>query len=281
MASFQVAPAPWTDLLDWSLDGDQGLVRKTMEDGAVAATLVSGGHRFHVFGVLDGHGGAETMRYASKHFVPILYESLKTVEPHVALAKTFLRLDEQIRNNVIDRSGSTLSVVLIREHPWGIWCANVGDSAIFQRFKDTMQRVTTNHNLETKVERQRILNHKVLVLEPNGYVRDPKGNMLNMTKSLGDFDFKPGGVSARPTVKKIEDVECLILSSDGFTDVIPLRSMKSRWKTLGANAVAWGHYRRTMFETHDNTTICILQFKGKPNKEHASLVDAIERLQVF
>lgn len=58
-----------------------------------------------VFSVFDGHGGNEISKFCADHFAQFLQaaEGFLAQEYELALAQTFLRLDEAIANGEYDR----------------------------------------------------------------------------------------------------------------------------------------------------------------------------------
>jgi len=67
--------------------------RTKMEDSHIAQTGLPG--NVSVFGVFDGHGGAEVALFVKKHFVPTLLknESFVKKDYKKALYETFLDMD--------------------------------------------------------------------------------------------------------------------------------------------------------------------------------------------
>jgi protein phosphatase 1G len=51
-----------------------------------------------VFGVFDGHGGAEVAQYVKKHFIETLIknENFKNKNYKVALIENFIKMDEMM-----------------------------------------------------------------------------------------------------------------------------------------------------------------------------------------
>ena len=82
-----------------------------------------------LFGVFDGHGGAEVAEHTKKHFQRILesqpdFKSGNFVE---ALKKSFVEYDTLVgKENFAMDTGCTACVVLIT--PTEIVCSNAGDS---------------------------------------------------------------------------------------------------------------------------------------------------------
>lgn len=111
-----------------------------MEDSHIARTDLPKG--VQLFGVFDGHGGAEVARFVEKHFVETLLKNnhFESGEYKKALEETFIEMDKllmmpkykdelrKLANNDIDESlaGCTANVCLLTQTE--VYCANCGDS---------------------------------------------------------------------------------------------------------------------------------------------------------
>jgi serine/threonine protein phosphatase PrpC len=117
-----------------------------MEDSHIAIQNLPG--NVSVFGVFDGHGGAEVALYVKKHFIIELKANANFISKNYekALYETFFRMDEKMLSpegqkeisSYMERSvdesmaGCTANVVLITETE--IYCANAGDSRSIIKF---------------------------------------------------------------------------------------------------------------------------------------------------
>lgn len=70
--------------------------RKEQEDAHIANLQLPNGEA--VFGVFDGHGGAQVSQFVKKKFEAILtsLEEYKNKDYGAALTKTFIKLDEMM-----------------------------------------------------------------------------------------------------------------------------------------------------------------------------------------
>ena len=75
--------------------------------------------RYHLFGVLDGHGGASCSLYASKQLEKLIGQELsdETINPRKILWQNMMKVDDdwikmQEEAEVPDESGTTSCVVL-------------------------------------------------------------------------------------------------------------------------------------------------------------------------
>lgn len=108
-----------------------------MEDSHIAELNLPGG--VSVFGVFDGHGGAEVSAFVKKHFIPELKANTNFQNKNYekALYETFFRMDVKmltpegqkelgVMSGEESMAGCTANVVLITQSE--MYCANAGDS---------------------------------------------------------------------------------------------------------------------------------------------------------
>ena len=129
----------------WAAMGMQGNFvtagwRTKMEDSHIAQTGLA--NNVSVFGVFDGHGGAEVAIFVKKHFTATLIKNENFIKSDYkkALHETFIKMDELLRTkegikelkeykeNEEEQSyaGCTANVVLLTKTE--IYVANSGDS---------------------------------------------------------------------------------------------------------------------------------------------------------
>lgn len=271
---------PW---LKVSVATKQGNVRTYMEDRPLVASFSvkrkgETALKFHLIGVLDGHGGSEAVDYVYIVFVKLLKKRLQISQGKQvkdALRDLCEYLDEEAKEKRM-KGGTTLSVLLIREAPYQVWAANVGDSSMYGLFekekKAVIRAISHNHNVESKRELQRITEQKVQVLD--GYVVQKNGpHMLAMTRSLGDWQFGKY-VPAEPTMLKLDRAyNRFVLASDGIWDVL---KMKKLWSLYREKNPSWrqaakvvNDERNRLYEQHDNTTL-IFVFVDRPIQEETA-----------
>lgn len=273
-----------------TLDGRQGNVRKTMEDAAIISTFILHETRYHAFCVLDGHAGSEPVTFLTAHFVPELFQQmqkLKTVTNVTvdkAITKTFVYLNERLRAEcpASQRSGSTLSMLLIREFPFSAWTANVGDSSILGCSTDhsKSKRLSVDHKPTLLREKKRVLSHQLEICD-QGYVCNEKGSGLAMTRAMGDFEMGKG-VLAQPTVRHVDVAAYrnIMLASDGFWDVVAIKkapALIAQCKT----ATELNNHRHKKYDQHDNTTILVICILKDPPSGPVKQRDGILLQRVF
>lgn len=229
---------------------------------------------YYVFLLLDGHGGSQVVDFVHQHFMDELEKQV--VRHHGKklgdiIRATFLSLNEQVCRLGVP-SGTTASLLLIKkeEVEVEIWMGNVGDSSIFGFFDEHIRRLSFDHNITKPSERKRV-EGKLGMHE--GYVVTDSGNMLAMTRAIGDVDFGPV-VTAQPTVKQIhKEYEVFALASDGIWDVVSGRDL---WQKLHPprERKAWRHsayrlnqWRNSAYPQHDNTSLMLVFIDWKRLKE--------------
>ena len=194
---------------------DQGM-RPYMEDRAVMKHT----ENFDVFGVFDGHGGAEVAQYLQDNYVQKLLEQSKGefVTEHVEMLflSVHKTLDEEIANKFSKGVGSTSVVVVVGEEK--VVCANVGDSmAMIGNLRKPPLMLTAEHKVMHDAQRIRSLGGAI-THAPNDTPRI--NSMLNLSRSFGDFHLKPL-VAVNPYVSIVRRTsnDYIFIASDGVWDV--------------------------------------------------------------
>jgi len=189
---------------------------------------------YGVYCVFDGHGTDVYSAHASKHMAEILMgnEEFKQKNYVEALKTAFFEENEAMKKKhekgII--GGTTATVALFADGT--LYLANVGDSRSvlgvaekrsLQKEEYKAIRMSRDHSFEDANEIQRIV-------ESGGDVKDGRvrqnGHGINMTRALGDFDFKQpynhaerDFISAVPhisTVALSPSESFLVLASDGL-----------------------------------------------------------------
>ncbi|KAF0924299.1 hypothetical protein E2562_009999 [Oryza meyeriana var. granulata] len=201
----------------------------------------------HLFGVFDGHGGAEVANYCRERIHVVLSEELRRFRKNLGemsevdmkehwddvFTKCFQRVDEEVsgrasrpvngsdelRSEAVtaENVGSTAVVALVCSSH--VVVANCGDSRIVLcRGKEPLA-LSIDHKPDRKDERARIEAQGGKVIQWNGY---RVSGILAMSRSIGDRYLKPF-VIPKPevtVVPRAKDDDCLILASDGLWDVV-------------------------------------------------------------
>ncbi|KAF2931852.1 hypothetical protein DAI22_05g241600 [Oryza sativa Japonica Group] len=201
----------------------------------------------HLFGVFDGHGGAEVANYCRERIHVVLSEELKRLGKNLGemgevdmkehwddvFTKCFQRVDDEVSGRVTrvvngggevrsepvtaENVGSTAVVALVCSSH--VVVANCGDSRIVLCRGKEPVALSIDHKPDRKDERARIEAQGGKVIQWNGY---RVSGILAMSRSIGDRYLKPF-VIPKPevmVVPRAKDDDCLILASDGLWDVV-------------------------------------------------------------
>jgi serine/threonine protein phosphatase PrpC len=187
---------------------------------------------FALYSVFDGHGCSDLSKHASVHMKDFVVgdENFRKKNYPDALRRAFNN-ENQALLKVFEKhsGGTTATVVLIADGV--LYCANVGDSRCVLARKDkqgyTALRCSRDHSFKDKQERTRVIEGGGDVDGNRVYTR---GHGINMTRALGDFDFKTpynqakdDWISAIPDIRSIKltpDLDFLVLASDGLWTVM-------------------------------------------------------------
>ena len=239
-----------------------------MEDRILVTKFTLERHTYYIFLVLDGHGGHSVATYTQQNFVKYFKRYLKQQgvgDMKRVISNTFTYINEKVKGH---KSGTTASLLLIVDDPRTIWLAHVGDSSVYGvQCKNVntpkIHLLTTNHSVSIKRERKRIRQSEDHEAE-EGYVTMESGDMLAVTRAIGDNDFGQV-IKAEPTVKQMTDqYDVYMLCSDGIWDVMSGREV---WKHLCPlyengdwkySAYAVNEYRNKKYEQHDNTSMILV-----------------------
>ncbi|KAJ3018841.1 hypothetical protein HKX48_002599 [Thoreauomyces humboldtii] len=185
---------------------------------------------FALYCVFDGHGGGDASTHASLNLPKLVVgsEAFKDGDYEKAIADAFQQEDhllaELFRGE--SRGGSTATVVLIAQET--LYVGNVGDStaALAQKDEDgnyRAVRLSKEHKVDDAAEAARLKDADATVKKDRIL---GVGHAINMTRALGDFDFKlpENGASAdwisplphMSQVKLTPANEFAIIASDGL-----------------------------------------------------------------
>ena len=159
-----------------------------MEDAHATQLSILGDPRAALFGVFDGHNGANVAKYCglhlSDHFHSCAPELLEKGEYADVMGRTFLDIDSTLRNNPEHEEGgcTAVSVLLINKQ---LYCAGAGDArAIIMRHDGTVEALSDDHKPTRASEIER-------VKAAGGTVENGRVNgMLAVTRAIGDFGCK-------------------------------------------------------------------------------------------
>ncbi|XP_072414075.1 protein phosphatase 1K, mitochondrial-like [Chiloscyllium punctatum] len=240
--------------------------RKENEDRFSVLKLPNG---LSCFAVFDGHGGADAAEICSQYIGHYIQQNLK-IEANLenVLLHSFLQIDSDFIQNTYGlkegellTSGTTATVGLMNETVLVV--ASVGDSPAILCREGKAKQLTEDHTPRRKDERKRIK-------ECGGFIDwnsagDPYVNgRLAMTRSIGDVDLKPFGVTAQPEVNTVElehAKDCfLILTTDGVSGIMEAQEMCDIVKKYQDPSEAAGvvNEQALQYGTQDNVTTMVV-----------------------
>ncbi|KAF8787441.1 protein phosphatase 1K, mitochondrial-like [Argiope bruennichi] len=226
------------------------------------------------FAVFDGHGGPECADFCCDHMEDYIIYWLNRGETDL---QTVLQYSFQDINNVYARhilfnstrkdasqAGTTATVCLLRNSV-ELVIGHVGDSrAVLCRNGET-KRLTTDHTADLKSEKERILKSKGTINTDN-IGRHLVNGRLAMTRSIGDLDLKPYGVSAQADTRSLEIKHgrdaFLILTTDGVNFAMSDQEVCDAVNTCHnpTEAAAFVTDQALQFGSEDNATVVIVPF---------------------
>lgn len=196
-------PVSWTQLSG-----------RSCED-ALCLDVAPGSEEAAVFAVFDGHGGREVADLAARRAPEHLWtHSAWPAEPLEALAGTLRACHEEARSASL-KGGCTAAIVAVAGGR--VFVCNAGDARVVAGLRGGgVQRLSVDHKCSVEAEAQRIR-------DCGGFVINRRlCAMIAVSRGLGDFDFEESGMTCEPHTASVpvEDVEFLVLASDGLWDVV-------------------------------------------------------------
>eukprot|EP00427_Karlodinium_veneficum_P010413 CAMPEP_0169076084 /NCGR_PEP_ID=MMETSP1015-20121227/8161_1 /TAXON_ID=342587 /ORGANISM="Karlodinium micrum, Strain CCMP2283" /LENGTH=276 /DNA_ID=CAMNT_0009135527 /DNA_START=284 /DNA_END=1114 /DNA_ORIENTATION=+ len=255
-----------------------------MEDRFCASLNLPGHEHCALFGIFDGHGGAEVAELVAKALPRALSACLsRTNDPADALISAFQHVDIALWHSrgvlrgqhPYDWIGSTAVVVLVvREAERRLlFCANCGDSrAVLCRSGGTIGHLSVDHKPENPLERRRIEDAGGTVRRLGPCFRVDAD--LNLSRSFGDFAFKTKSDLAFEQQKIISVPEIrefvlepnddfIAIGSDGVFDAMSSETLiKHVRDALDDNKDLECVVQSALMRTtsgHDNATLCLVR----------------------
>jgi len=202
--------------------------RKDNEDRYVIEELQS---ELLYFGLFDGHGGAYAADFMTEQMSRHLRFWLsQTSDLTLVLQNAFCDAQNLLARHLafyhIDsptfKTGTTATVCLLRQSS-ELCVGHVGDSVALLCRGGATRRLSVDHEPEDEAESQRITRRGGKIIHNSHGVAHVNGR-LAMTRSLGDVELKPCGVSARPSLQSLQIKHgkdaFLVLCSDGLSFTI-------------------------------------------------------------
>ncbi|KAM0014307.1 putative protein-serine/threonine phosphatase [Helianthus debilis subsp. tardiflorus] len=196
--------------------------RATMEDFFDVKTCKIDGQTVCLFGIFDGHGGSRAAEYLKQNlFNNLMMHPQFMTNTKMALSETYQRTDSEFLESEKDNSsddGSTASTAVLVGNR--LFVANVGDSRTIISKAGKAIPLSEDHKPNRSDERERIENAGGVVMWAGTW---RVGGVLAMSRAFGNRMLKQF-VVAEPDIQEQElgeELEMLILASDGLWDVVP------------------------------------------------------------
>jgi protein phosphatase 1L len=195
--------------------------RSSMEDFFETHTCGVDGQIVGLFGVFDGHGGAQAAEYVQQN----LFRNLKThpkfiSDTKLAIVDAYQQTDSEflkVENNQHRDAGSTaLTAALVGNH---LLVANVGDSRAVLCRSGKAVALSRDHKPNQSDERKRIEDAGGFVMWAGTW---RVAGVLAVSRAVGDRLLKQYVVAVPEIREEIinDGVEFFIMASDGLWDVV-------------------------------------------------------------
>lgn len=216
-----------------------------------------------LFGIFDGHGGSRAAEYLKKHlFENLMKHPQFMTDTKLAISETYQRTDAEFldaESNTSRDDGSTASTaVLVGSH---LYVANVGDSRAVISWAGKAIPLSEDHKPNRSDERKRIESAGGVVMWAGTW---RVGGVLAMSRAFGNRLLKQF-VVAEPEIQEQEvdnEMELLVLASDGLWDVVPNEDAVSLARTEEEAEAAARKLTETAFTrgSADNITCIVVGF---------------------
>lgn len=208
-------------------------------------------------GVYDGHGGEAAAEYVAQKLHKYFGQFLSVHFPDEAFIASYQKISDEIKDPLV---GATAANFLVSNGR--IYFANAGDARIIIVREKGEYQLTTDHRVELKEERQRIL-------KAGGEIRGRyvfyEDNGLMPTRSIGDRYFNKVGVIARPAVGSYEILpqdRFLIAATDGLFDILYNYQIGEFIRNCKTAQAAVQEFKKEALDeclARDNTTIIVVE----------------------
>ena len=193
--------------------------RQSMEDIGVMLPDFIPEKKFSLFGIFDGHGGNDVVKYIKNRLPEIIKTNITKNNNYDSiendLTSSFHKIDEELKFYDSEHTGSTATILLFQDNI--VYCANVGDSTAFIVYDNFIKKISIDHKCTDPKEEERIL------LSGGKITKNRVMGQLVLSRCLGDLYCKKYGVSNMPdiSVNKLEgNVKYVVVASDGVWDVV-------------------------------------------------------------
>ncbi|KAL3521622.1 hypothetical protein ACH5RR_019771 [Cinchona calisaya] len=240
--------------------------RASMEDFFDIKTSKVDGQTVCLFGIFDGHGGSRAAEFLREHLFENLMkhpEFITNTKP--AISETYKQTDvdflESEKDTFRDDGSTASTAVLVGNH---LYVANVGDSRTIISKDGKAIPLSEDHKPNRSDERKRIESAGGVVLWAGTW---RVGGVLAMSRAFGNRMLKQF-VVAEPEIQDLEideELELLVLASDGIWDVVPNEDAVSLAQTEEEPDAAARKLTETAFTrgSADNITCIVVKFHHK------------------
>ncbi|XP_031383373.1 probable protein phosphatase 2C 76 [Punica granatum] len=196
--------------------------RVTMEDFYDIKTSTIDGRTICMFGIFDGHGGSRAAEYLKEHlFDNLMKHPQFMTDTKSAICETYQKTDVDFlgseRDSLRDDGSTASTAVLVGSH---LYVANVGDSRTVISIAGKAIPLSEDHKPNRIDERKRIESAGGVIMWAGTW---RVGGVLAMSRAFGNRMLKQY-VVAEPEIQDQEvdeELELVILASDGLWDVVP------------------------------------------------------------
>ncbi|KAF6986681.1 hypothetical protein CFC21_004406 [Triticum aestivum] len=238
--------------------------RASMEDFFDIKSSKIDDKQINLFGIFDGHGGSRAAEYLKEHLFENLMKHPQFMsDTKLAISETYKKTDSDFLDSEINThrdDGSTASTaVLLGNH---LYVANVGDSRAVISKSGKAIALSDDHKPNRSDERKRIESAGGIVMWAGTW---RVGGVLAMSRAFGNRLLKQF-VVAEPEIQDQEiddELEFLILASDGLWDVVPNEDAVSLVKMEEDPEAAARKLTETAFGrgSGDNITCVVVKFQ--------------------
>ncbi|KAL2542209.1 putative protein phosphatase 2C 76 [Abeliophyllum distichum] len=248
--------------------------RASMEDFYDVKTSKIDGQTVCLFGIFDGHGGSRAAEFLKEHLFENLIKHPEFItNTKFAISETYQQTDkdflESARDTFRDDGSTASTAILVGDH---LYVANVGDSRTIISKAGKAIPLSEDHKPNRIDERKRIESAGGVVMWAGTW---RVGGVLAMSRAFGNRLLKQF-VVAEPEIqdrKVDQDLELLVLASDGLWDVVPNEDAISLAQTEEDPEAAARKLTETAFTrgSADNITCIVVKFhhnKKEPEGTH-------------
>ncbi|KAK1166362.1 protein phosphatase 1K, mitochondrial-like [Acipenser oxyrinchus oxyrinchus] len=246
----------------------------------------------YFFAVFDGHGGDAAAEFCSRNLRHFMKRNLQLdSDLESVLVKSFLQIDNAFMQSLYSSgeddalSAGTTSTVALLRNKTELVVGSVGDSPAVLCREGKAEPLTEDHSPRRKDERQRIQQCGGFI-DWNSAGEPYVNGRLAMTRSIGDLQVKPYGVTAEPevtTVKLQHTKDCfLVLTTDGVSGFMEGQEMCDIVKKCQdpSEAALIVTDQALQYGSQDNVTTMVVPFGAWGKYKNALTSSSFGRIMV-